>query len=739
MQSQDRIYENGWKALGHIRRSGDSISALSLAEALREIELNTSYEEYKAIVKKLYGREARFSDWPFVPKEFEWLVESLVNKTNASNVLVPFATGLENDCFSDEVEVDYHFFNKEIEQATTLFAQINTLPKLPENKQYDLIVSALPLGPVNSKSLSCQIAEQSFPLLADNGYCLFTFPRGITWGMGSKWLEKVEETGIYCSAIIDLPKGAYAPGTMVDTEIVVFSRAKAEKRFVALLDDEGSSDRIVDNYLNGKVPKNASKLGVFIDKTDGCYSIYMEGLRAQKQIERLEKAYNGKHRLLSEFAIAKAPNKNNEFLEDDNAVYVPKLGNSPVVTEVEDFHIKAQNYFQIIVDPEIMLPRFLAFFLNTEEGLALRQRHYTGATIQAFRKSTILEMSIPCPSLELQSEYVKTFDQLETLRIEVDSIKNKLLKTPASYKNIRKEIKDVNNTGDRFLQWIESLPYPIATILKRYSVSDNPTTMQETLLYFYEAYAIFEATLLSAALNKDILDCSNLNNVNPAFFERASFGNWVKMDRALSNLYLEAINGLDKEKKDAVLECFKTTDESLIRLLCNKKVCNILENASKNRNDWRGHSGISSDTIYEEHSAILESMLHKMQESIKDLYEKIRLIRPLSLDYSNGLFDNTVEILTGSNPIFTKETITLTKPLDKEKLYLQIMDTEETLELPPYFILKNSPAEVKNACYFYSKVENEDSKYISYHYDGRPEDTESGKKAFEHIKGILTN
>lgn len=739
MQNQSLIFENGWKALDHIRRAGDRFTVLNFANALKMIEPNTTYEEYKAIMKKLYGREGRFSDWPFVPKEFEWLVKSFANKTNALKVLVPYATGLEHDCFSDEVNVDYYFFNKEIEQATTLFAQINTLPELPEKRQYDLIVAALPFGPINNKSLACQIAEQSFSLLTDNGHCLFTFPKGITFGMGTKWLEKLEEIGIYCTAIIDMPKGAYAPGTMFDTEIVLFSKIGAAKRFVALLDAEDSSDRIVDNYLNGKVPQNASKLGVLIDKKDRCYSVYKEGLRAQKLIERLEKAYNGKRRKLSEFSIAKAPDKDNEFQDNENAVYIPKLGNSRVVTEIEDFQIKAQNYFQLIVDPEIMLPRFLAFLMNTEDGLALRQYHYTGTTIKAFGKGTVVEMAVPCPSIELQSEYLKTFDQLEALRVEVEDLKTKLLKVPASYTNIRKEIKDINNTGDRFAQWIETLPYPLATILKRYSVVEDARTSQDLLLYFFEAYSIFEATILSAALDKNLIDCSNLTMVNSSMFEKASFGNWVRMDRALANLFLSAINGNDKDKRIAAMECFKTKDENIIRLLCNKNVSSILENAGNKRNDWKGHSGIASDVVCREHADVLNSMLLKFQESIKDVYERVRLVRCLSSVLTDGMFNNSVENLTGSNSIFKKDTIVSDRALDTSKLYLQILDTEEFLELPPFFILKKSPADVKNACYFYSKVEKGNTKYVSYHYDGKPEDTESGEKAYELIKEILTN
>ncbi len=390
------------------------------------------------------------------------------------------------------------------------------------------------------------------------------------------------------------------------------------------------------------------------------------------------------------------------------------------------------------MDTEKVLPRFLAFFLNTEDGLKIREMNYSGVTIRAFNTSLLENLEFPCPTLELQSEYLKTYEQLEILRIEVETLKDKLQKTPAAYKNIKKEIKDINNTGDKFAQWIETLPYPIATILKRYSVAEDLSTRQETLFYFFEAYSIFEAALLSAALNKSLLDCSDLKHVDPAFFEKASFGNWVKMDRALSNLFLGYVNG-SVDQKSAALACFKTSDDNLVKLLCSKNACNILHNASQYRNSWKGHSGITSDSLYKEHVDILDSMLHKLHESIKDVYERVRLIRPVSLTFSNNVFRNRVDVLTGSNPIFTRDTIESVIPLDNTKLYLQILDTSEVLELPPYFIMKNSPADVKNACYFYSRVEQGNTRYVSYHYDGKPEDIETGKSAYNHIKTLLSN
>lgn len=112
------------------------------------------------------------------------------------------------------------------------------------------------------------------------------------------------------------------------------------------------------------------------------------------------------------------------------------------------------------------------------------------------------------------------------------------------------------------------------------------------------------------------------------------------------------------------------------------------------------------------------------------------MIRPLSLKHRQGTFINKVEVLTGSNSIFKKDEV-IGDALDEEKLYIQVIDTGETLEVPPFFVLKNSPAEAKNACYFYSRIEGSNSRYVSYHFEGKPEDIEEGETAFGIIKAVL--
>lgn len=739
MENLESLLEKIWRILSKSGKNPYSIPVREYAIALKRESPQLQYAQYSMFAKLLFKR-LRLLNTGFIacPLQLEWFAKSFISVTNPERIFVPYATGLEGVFLKTSQNIDYQFVNEDCADAATLFADLNIVAKIPENGNYDLIVSTLPLLPMNSRSISCQVVEKCSRILSENGYCIFPFLKTITNQSSEKWLYSLAKNRLYCNAVIDLPIGAFAPFSMAEGVLVVFSRKKTEERFVGLLSEESLTDKIVDNFLNNRISTSGPKLGVYVVGDVRSYSDYLNVSRIKDKAKALKKAYNGRILQIKDIGRIFLPNKNHEFNECDNSIYIPKLGNSPVVTDIADFHIKAQNYFQVVVDTDVVLPRFLAFFLNTEEGIAVRQLSYRGTTIKAFNTRYLGELVFPCPTIKLQSEYLKTYDQLEVLRVDVESLKDRLQKAPASYRIILQEIRDINNTGDKFSQWIESLPYPLATILKRYSVAEEASKRQEILFYLYEAYAIFVATILSAALDKNIVDCSKLKDIDPAYYEKASFGNWVKMDRALSNTFLKLVNGSVSDRQ-IVLQCFKTSDENLINLLCNKNICNILESASKYRNNWKGHSGISSEAIYKEHADILESMLHKLQENIKDLYERIRLVKPISLSFTNGVFSNKVEVLTGSNSIFKKDTIEGLYPLDNSKLYLQIIDTGEMMALPPYFILKNSPSNIKNACYFYSRVEKESTKYISYHYDGKPEDIEAGTIAYNHIKELLSN
>lgn len=75
----------------------------------------------------------------------------------------------------------------------------------------------------------------------------------------------------------------------------------------------------------------------------------------------------------------------------------------------------------------------------------------------------------------------------------------------------------------------------------------------------------------------------------------------------------------------------------------------------------------------------------------------------------------------GSNSEFKKETRSMATWLDVESLYLSKKDSGRALKLLPLVHMGSSPQSAKNACYFFSRLERDGSRFVSYHYTDKPE------------------
>jgi hypothetical protein len=88
----------------------------------------------------------------------------------------------------------------------------------------------------------------------------------------------------------------------------------------------------------------------------------------------------------------------------------------------------------------------------------------------------------------------------------------------------------------------------------------------------------------------------------------------------------------------------------------------------------------------------------------------------------------------GSNSEFLKETRPMSIWLDVERLYLSKKESRGALKLIPLIQVGPSPESTKNACYFFSRLEQDGARFISYHYTDRPELKGKFDDATEAIK-----
>lgn len=99
-------------------------------------------------------------------------------------------------------------------------------------------------------------------------------------------------------------------------------------------------------------------------------------------------------------------------------------------------------------------------------------------------------------------------------------------------------LQGVLNIERKIADWWRELPYPLATIYRRYQVSKDPKERLETLLHFFEMAAVYLATVGTShvkAMRKDWSEvlAKWLHPDGAAGIERADFGFWIGLTGAV--------------------------------------------------------------------------------------------------------------------------------------------------------------------------------------------------------------
>src|SRR5262249_25044910 len=102
-------------------------------------------------------------------------------------------------------------------------------------------------------------------------------------------------------------------------------------------------------------------------------------------------------------------------------------------------------------------------------------------------------------------------------------------------------------------------------------------------------------------------------------------------------------------------------------------------------------------------------------------FETWTLLRPVVMTYSQGVFDLTAAILTGTNPTFRKKQVQLAHPLDAARLHLLDDNSPRALELVPLIRIIAGSKTGQDACYFYNRLEGDEVRWVSYHFHADPE------------------
>jgi hypothetical protein len=597
-----------------------------------------------------------------------------------------------------------------------------------------------PSGPIRVRdSASHLLVLGSCQLLKEGGEGVFILPDAFLWNKpGEGVLASLPRFGLYVNAVLALPSGVWAPWTTISSNIVVVGRHQPEHLFVGQLDPARDSEPLLANLREHR-PGRVREFGKLVDPSK--FRSWRE-LVADEEIEDLA-ARSGVHpvRLADVAEVVNLGDRSEDggFKDYPNAVFLPLIGNSPAVTSLDDLRIKPQNCAQIVIRSEAAFADYVAGFFNTPLGRKLRER-LSGGFIPKITKRTLSDAILFLPPIEIQTKVVGVHRSIRELILQLEDNERALWSRPADAKKVGRAIASLNQK-EAFESWIETLPFPLASILWRYHADAEPPLKNSHLLNCFEATAQFVACLMLSAFRSDRqffhenkeswLDRDTLQS---QAFRRSSFGDWVIFGERLAKFTRRMLS--DKEQRALCLALYKTQRVDLIDALASKTLYAILKTVNTYRNDWKAHGGVESAKEQARRLALLESELARMREVFADSFSEWLLLRPDQSQYREGIFQYTATSLMGTRTIFRKVPVETSLPMEADKIYLLDMISHTPLEIVPFFRMMPGPRTEETACYFYNRIVRDGVRWVSYHFEQEAEVIRPDKALVELIQEL---
>lgn len=646
-------------------------------------------------------------------------------------LLIPVVSACDvKDAVGIDVNGQYSQVARSISEGLPIrWQQARAEEALDKYTPFDLVVSAPPLGLLPSAeefpspdgparirdSQTYLLTLRACLGLTSDGEGIFVLPNGFFW---SPTLGAFPKLGLSVQAIFALPARALAPFTNIDLNVVVIGKGPVQKWFVGQVDPAGNNEALLKNFKERKVGP-VPELGRLVES--GHFTSW-QALVIEEEIQKLTREGGFRAVSLSEVVTDINLGKRSEdggFSDKPNCVYLPLIGTSPAVTSLAALRIKPQNCAQLTVRPEAGFAEFVAGMFNSQLGRRIREQLLRGAFIPKITKESLRGATVFLPPLETQRAVVDIHREVRDLALRLGDLERTLWDRPVDAEKVRRTLSSLSQK-ESFESWLETLPFPLASVLWRYHATATPEHKVTHLFNFFEACAMFVSTVMLSAFhsNKEYFR-ENKKLWHAHSLERSNFGDWVVRGQQLAETTRQLLS--DRERSVFCVGLYKTEGKDAAEALSSKDLHAALANAKGYRNDWKGHGGIAGESEYAQRLTLLEGELARVREALGSVFENWWLIRPGKTEYSSGIYRFGAAQLIGSRQIFKEVEVQTATVMDKNDLYLFDTTTRDPLVLLHFFRILPSPKTKENACYFYSRVQKEGVRWVSYHFEQEAE------------------
>lgn len=414
------------------------------------------------------------------------------------------------------------------------------LLKLRSTSLFGFIVGDLPVG-MNRVNLedtqsgdSIKVRQNwadiynSLKHLSDGGLAIFNVEPAFWSNDWQTFTGELERRGFHFRAAFRFVEQTLS-GTSLQPICAVFSRSSSDALFIADIDHRSSVTELVEAFCDSRFGNTISD-GLEVKSTS--FRGFTQ-LTIEHEIHAIETQYKAYRqlRMVPDLASPESISlckKGDSFAEADNAIYIPNIGTSNVVSHLEDATLKHQNYIQVRLDPSQVLNEYLAIYFTSRLGRLSLQELAQGLVIKHIPKENIENISVPVPDLEQQRVIVNAHKALINLEVSLSRFRNELSLNPNSAATINDSVdsmlKQVNrlSKGDEIRGLVRQGESKLRefkeTLTLNVKTGEKDTRMEDTVLKTIGAFMNSEGGTLLIGV-ADSLQIVGVNKEVDKFFK----------------------------------------------------------------------------------------------------------------------------------------------------------------------------------------------------------------------------
>ena len=740
-----------WRLLDEGRNS-----VQTSAEIIQEWLGSLNAEEVTTdLLYALEGRLDKLSqDWAFqTPRRLSEFVAKVTETYEANSVLNPTCgngalLALVADAVGAEVVHGIDINARALELAAKVLGQRATLiqgdalvPHSGVLDRYDLIVADPPLGlrlnkqqaaPASGENLyrdfGNALAVWATGRLTEHGVAVLTVnPQFFFSSQAEAVHQSIRGLGCRIRGAIHLPGGTLNYTGTAAYLVIIEGGGQGDLFVGQFQDDAEQQDHLLRNLKRGNSgPQPALGRLCSLAAFKG-----FDAFVAQGRLARLAKKTGWIGRPAGEVLTAcqRLGSSRAEALDHgSNSLYLRSVGRIAAAAEIDELvqghAARMSNVLHLHLAPELVHPRFMTHWFNESRvGQTTLATIGRGSLVGRVSATDLMDLTIHLPPVDEQHRIVEGVAHLRRIRAEADELENALWAGTEDSDDLVQAISTINQE-DRYEDWIETLPYPLASILWRHHASKGSRRERyEVLLHFFEATAAFLATVhLSAFMASDELwnehgrRLSEKLSQNKLSLDQASFGAWKLVSEYLSSACSSLLK--DAETVELRERLYGTADDRIFKMLCDSKLRSVLQQANKVRNDWGGHGGAISTENARQVDEQLMDLVQRLRGIFGRLWLRYELIQPGDGRYKGGTHHIKASRLMGTRSAPFKEVVRESaQPLEADALYLFDSMSQTGLQLRPFIQVIPSPERQAIACFILSRYKTEGSRFVSYHFE----------------------